>query len=148
MEPVDKEESPAPATPDAAPSCETIISDSAVKGFADVGWTFEQEPFAIGDLELTTGVLCFWADYSVASDHGQLFGWSTITADQSSKAQRTLLSEGWKREDGSEGVYITENPDFSMGTDENGYGMTYLFGDGWVEVADTKQSLAMISWAG
>jgi hypothetical protein len=33
-----------------------------------------------------------------------------------------------------------------MGTDEDGYGMTYLFGDGWVTLSDTKQGLLLVTW--
>ncbi|MFJ4224879.1 hypothetical protein [Microbacterium sp. NPDC089695] len=134
--------------PAAQPTCDTIVSAGTVQALTDAGWTSEEKEFVIGDVTLPDGLLCFWADYSVASDHGQLYGWSAITADQAADAQSSLLSSGWTREDGADGIYITENPDFSMGTDDDGYGMTYLFGDGWVEVADTRQSLLLIEWQG
>lgn len=35
-----------------------------------------------------------------------------------------------------------------METDGEGYGMTYLFGDGWVKVADTKQGLVLVEGNG
>ncbi|WP_431073061.1 hypothetical protein [Microbacterium phyllosphaerae] len=129
-------------------TCDTIVSAGTVQALTDAGWTFEEKEFVIGDVTLSEGLLCFWADYTVASDHGQLYGWSEISADDAAQAQSSLLSQGWTREDGSDGIYITENPQFSMGTDEDGYGMTYLFGDGWVKFADTRQGLILIEWAG
>ncbi|WP_449408114.1 hypothetical protein [Microbacterium maritypicum] len=142
---------PTPTTePDAgaAPTCDTIVSPGTVQALTDAGWTFEEKEFVIGDVTMTDGLLCFWADYSVASDHGQLYGWSALTPDEAGRAQSSLLASGWTREDGADGIYITENPDFSMGTDDDGYGMTYLFGDGWVKFADTRQGLILIDWQG
>nr|WP_236571180.1 hypothetical protein [Microbacterium hydrocarbonoxydans] len=125
-----------------------MISEGTVEALTDLGWTFEEKDFVIGDVTMSDGLLCFWADYSVASDHGQLYGWSEITPEDAARAQSSLLSQGWTRDDGPEGIYITEDPQFSMGTDEAGYGMTYLFGDGWVKVADTREGLILIDWAG
>lgn len=136
-----------PETP-AVPTCDTIVSAGTVQALTDAGWTFEEKEFVIGGVELPDGLLCFWADYTVASDHGQLYGWSEISAEDAATAQSSLLGEGWTREDGTDGTYITENPQFAMGTDDDGYGMTYLFGDGWVEFADTRQGLILIDWAG
>lgn len=138
----------APTTPPAEISCESMISAGTVDALSDAGWTSEPKEFVIGDVELTEGLLCFWADYSVGSDHGQLYGWSPITADEEGKAQASLTAGGWRREDAPEGIYFTEDPQYSMGTDDDGYGMTYLFGDGWVKLADTKQGLVLIEWTG
>lgn len=140
--------SPVPTESDAPLTCESMISTGTVQALTDAGWTARPTAFVIGDVELTAGMLCFWADYSVGSDHGQLYGWSEITADEAAKAQSTLIAAGWSREDGPAGTYLTEDPKYSMGTDDEGYGMTYLFGDGWVKLADTKQSLLLIEWAG
>ena len=136
-----------PVTP-AAPTCDTIVSEGTVQALTDAGWTFEEKEFVIGGVTLDEGLLCFWADYTVASDHGQLYGWSDISAEDATAAQSSLISEGWTREDGADGIYITENPQYAMGTDDDGYGMTYLFGDGWVKFADTRQGLILIDWAG
>jgi hypothetical protein len=138
----------APAAPPVEPTCETIVSTGTVQVLTDAGWTFEEKDFVIGDVTLSDGLLCFWADYEVASDHGQLYGWSEISPADATRAQSSLLAEGWTREDGPEGIYLTENPQFAMGVDEDGYGMTYLFGDGWVKFADTRQGLLLIGWAG
>lgn len=138
---------PPPATP-TAPTCDTIVSAGTVKLLTDAGWTFQEKEFVVGGVPLPDGLLCFWADYTVASDHGQLYGWSPISAEDATEAQSSLLAAGWTREDGDDGIYITENPQYSMGTDTEGYGMTYLFGDGWVKFADTRQSLILIEWAG
>ncbi len=141
-------DTPAPAATSGTPTCETIISVGTVKALTDAGWTAEKRDFTIGDITLNEGLLCLWADYTVVSDHGQLYGWSPITADEASKAQTWLLAQGWIREDGDDGSYFTEDPQFSLGTDEEGYGMTYFFGDGWVKLSDTKQGLILIDWAG
>lgn len=140
--------SPEPAESDDPLTCETMISKGTVEALTDAGWTAKATEFRIGEVELTAGLLCFWGDYTVGSDHGQLYGWSEITADDARKAQATLLDGGWTREDGPAGTYFTEDPQYSMGTDDEGYGMTYLFNDGWVKLADTKQSLLLIGWAG
>ncbi|MGW9156306.1 hypothetical protein [Microbacterium sp. NPDC055665] len=129
-------------------TCESMISEGTVSAFTDMGWTAQPKEFVVGGEELTDGLLCFWADYSVASDHGQLYGWSALSTEDAAQAQAGLLAEGWKREDGSDGVYFTEDPRYAMGLDEDGYGMTYLFGDGWVRFADTRQGLILIEWTG
>lgn len=137
-----------PETPSAEPACDTIVSAGTVKALTDAGWSPREKEFVIGDVTLAEGLLCFWADYSIASDHGQLYGWSAISSEDAAKARSGLLSSGWRHEDGPDGAYITEDPQYSMGTDEDGYGMTYLFGDGWVKFADTRQSLILIEWPG
>jgi hypothetical protein len=139
---------PEPSATPAEISCESMISAGTVDALSDAGWTAEPKEFVIGDVELTEGMLCFWGDYSVGSDHGQLYGWSPITAENAAKAQTALVAGGWRREEGPSGVYFTEDPQYSMGTDDDGYGMTYLFGDGWVKLADTKQGLVLIEWTG
>ena len=139
---------PTPEATKAAPTCETLISPGTVEALTEAGWTAGVKEFYVGGVPLTDGLLCFWADYTVASDHGQLFGWSEISAPDAAQAQAALLADGWQREDGPEGVYITEDARHALGADDDGYGMTYLFGDGWVKFADTKQSLILIEWAG
>lgn len=129
------------------PTCEAIVSEGTVAGLTDAGWTAERKDFVIGDVTLPDGMLCFWADYSQASDHGQLYGWSEITSADAELAQASLVDAGWTREDAPEGSYFTENPDFALNVDDEGYGMTYLFGDGWVKLADTKQGLILVDWA-
>lgn len=143
------------ATPDPEPTsaaltCESMISSGTVAALTEAGWTAETKDFVIGDTTIPEdeGLLCFWGDYAVASDHGQLYGWAELSAGAASDAQTSLLAAGWHREDGPEGVYITEDPQYAMGTDDDGYGMTYLFGDGWVKLADTKQGLLLIEGAG
>ncbi|WP_067198837.1 hypothetical protein [Microbacterium sp. XT11] len=139
---------PTPSATAAAATCESIISPGTVKALTDVGWSAEEREFTIGDLVLKDGLLCLWADYSVVSDHGQLYGWSPIEDEDAAQAQSWLLSQGWIREDGDDGTYITEDPQFSLGTDDDGYGMTYLFGDGWVKLSDTRQGLILIDGDG
>lgn len=137
-----------PVSASRKPTCETLVSAGTVKGLTEAGWTFREKEFVIGNIPLPEGLLCFWADYEMASDHGQLFGWAELDESTSAKAQASLLADGWRREDSAEGMYITENPEFSMNVDDEGYGMTYLFGDGWVKLADTKQFLVLIEWNG
>ena len=129
------------------PTCETIISDDVVADFESVGWTARADPFYLGAREVPEGLQCMWADFAgQAGDHVQIFGWAPITEDDAADSQADLVSQGWVREEGDEGVYVTQNPEMTIAPDENGYGMTYLFGDGWVIVADTKQGLVLIEW--
>ncbi|SDR72937.1 hypothetical protein [Microbacterium paraoxydans] len=125
-------------------TCESMISEGTVAALTDAGWTAEPREFRVGDVELTQGLLCFWADFSVPSDHGQMYGWSPLSIEEAERAQAGLEEEGWRSEEDAQGTYVTEDPQFAMSTDEDGYGMTYLFGDGWVKVADTKQGLLLI----
>ncbi|MFT4258429.1 hypothetical protein [Microbacterium sp.] len=140
-------EEPDEAAP-AAPTCESIVTEGTVAALTEAGWTPRRKDFVIGDVALPEGILCFWADYSVATDHGQMYGWAPISAADAGAAQSSLLASGWLREDGPDGVYLTEDPRFSLGVDEDGYGMTYLFGDGWVKLADTREGLILVDWAG
>ena len=138
-------ESEAPEAGD--PTCETIIPESTVADFASVGWTASAAPFYLGDLEIADGLQCVWADFAgPAGDHLQLFGWAPIQDKDAAAAQESLIGQGWIREDAADGVYITENPETTIATDEQGYGMTYLFTPGAVKLADTKQGLILIDW--
>lgn len=135
---------PEPASTD-EPTCETLIGSDVIADFESLGWSSRAEPFYIGSLEVTDGLHCVWADFEgPAGDHGQMFGWARIPASDASEAQDELVEQGWIREDAPEGVYITESPDTTITVDDEGYGMTYLFGDGWVMLADTKQGLLLI----
>jgi glucose/arabinose dehydrogenase len=137
-------------TPDAGtaePTCETIILSSTAADFRSIGWKAQSEPFRVGATEVAGGILCKWSDGSATAAGVQMFGWAPIDATTADKAERDLVASGWKREDGANGdVYVTENPDWLGGRGVDGYGITYLFGDGFVKVADTKQSLVLIDW--
>lgn len=128
----------------AAVTCETLISPSMVSELEDAGWTSQQEVFRIGALELPDGIQCVWGDFTIVDDQLMLFGWAPIADDVSETAQQRLISEGWISEESADGRYVTENPETAISVDDEGYGITYLFGDGWVTVADTKQDLLLI----
>lgn len=134
------------AGPIAAPACDELVSESAVSTYEEYGWTSQQDVFRVGSLELDDGVICRWADFTTASDQIQMFGWAPITESDAASARDELLDSGWIEIEGtaSSSVLITENPDYAISLDEEGYGQTYEFGDGWVTFADTKQSLLMI----
>jgi hypothetical protein len=132
------------ATAAGEPTCESILPADTVADFEEIGWTAQEKPFYAGAVELADGLQCTWGDYSVATDHVQIFGFARATDTESTTAQEELLSSGWTREDSADGIYITESPDTAIATDEDGYGITYLFGDGWVTIADTKQGLLLI----
>ena len=89
-----------------------------------------------------------WADFSTASDHGQMYGWGSLDERASATAQSNLKRDGWLRSTEGDLVYFTEDPAYAIATDEDGFGMTYEFGDGWVKFADTKQGLLLIDWKG
>lgn len=128
----------------ADPTCDTLIPAATVADFESVGWTSISEAFRVGSVELSEGIQCVWGDFTTASDQLQMFGWAPISATEARSVQDELVSGGWRREDAPEGVYITEPTETTIATDDEGYGLTYLFGDGWVMFADTKQSLLLI----
>lgn len=127
-------------------TCETLVPQAVVDNFASVGWSAQEEPFRVGGTEIEGGLLCTWADFeSETNGELQFFGWAPIPPNQAESVQDNLLSQGWIREDGADGVFITESADTVIAPDDDGYGVTYLFGDGWVEIADTKQGLLLIT---
>ena len=136
----------ASAAPTADPTCETIIPASTVEDFDSVGWTVRAEPFRIGATELDAGVQCIWGDFTTATDHVQIYGWAPISAADATDAQDEMVAIGWRKEETPEGTIITESADTTVATDAEGYGLTYLFGDGWVKYADTKQGLLLVIW--
>jgi hypothetical protein len=143
--------SPTPSTteeaePAAEPQCDTIIPAATVADFESVGWTVRAEPFRAGDVEISEGVQCIWGDFSTATDHVQIYGWAPITAEQTADIRAQLVALGWRVEQSPDGVIVTESADTTVATDAEGYGLTYLFGDGWVKYADTKQGLLLVVW--
>ena len=134
------------AAPVGDPTCETIIPAATVEDFDSVGWTARAETFRIGELEIPEGVQCVWGDFTTATDHVQIYGWAPISADDAVDAQNALVAQGWSREETPEGLIVTESAETTVATDDQGYGLTYLFGDGWVKYADTKQGLLLVTW--
>lgn len=142
-QPQDEQQTPEPV---ADPTCETIIPAEVVDQFESVGWSAEPEEFRIGATVVPEGIQCVWGDYSVATDHVQIFGWAPLDAETAATLQAELETQGWIREEQDGAVFLTEDPAYAIATDDQGYGMTYGFGDGWVTLADTKQSLVLVSW--
>lgn len=149
-------ESPTP-TPDTAagdapaadPTCDTIISQTTVDQFASLSVTFEQEEMRIAGEPVDGGIQCMWANFEgPATDHVIIFGWAPMSEKDAIVAEDALETEGWIRDETDEGTYLSENPDIVLSPDDDGFGMTYLFGDGWVKLADTKQGLLLVDWAG
>lgn len=135
-------------TPGADPACDTIITTGTVDALSSQGWTSKQQELRIGETLVEGGLLCMWADFSTASDHGQMYGWGPLDSRTSTTAQSNLKRDGWLRSTEGDLVYFTEDPAYAIATDEDGFGMTYEFGDGWVKFADTKQGLLLIDWRG
>ncbi len=133
---------------DADPTCETIITSGTVDALTSQGWSSKREELRIGETLVEDGLLCMWADFSTASDHGQMYGWGALDERASATAQSNLKRDGWLRSTEGDLVYFTEDPAYAIATDEDGFGMTYEFGDGWVKFADTKQGLLLIDWKG
>lgn len=152
--PIDPSASPDPqeTEPVTAPedvTCENLIGEDLVTELTDQGWNAREDPFFIGDLELPDGIACTWGDFeSSAGDDLLLFAWSPISAEEATAARAGLTAEGWLTEEGSAGTYVTEDPSTAIAVDADGYGMTYLFGDGWVTLSDTKQGLVLIQRPG
>lgn len=135
---------PADDEPSAPPTCETLLTPAMIRGFTSLGWSAQSDPFILGDNEID-GLLCKWADYEAPnSNEVQIYGWGRLDADEAADAQELLVAQGWRLEEVAEGTLVSEDPAFAVIVDENGYGMSYLFGDGWVIVADTRQNLVLI----
>ena len=139
------EPSPTPTSAPTEVSCESIISTDTAAQLAAQGWTAKESPLVVGTTTVSDGLSCMWADFAVPSGALLIFGWGPIDDADAVAAQNELLAQGWMREEGTEGTYITEDPMQAPTTDVDGYGMTYLFGDGWGTVADTKQGLLLIN---
>ncbi|WP_345750798.1 hypothetical protein [Microbacterium rhizophilus] len=131
-----------PAAPDAEPTCETIVPATLVADFEEYGLQAMEEPFAFGDPATTTipdGIMCTWGNPEVATDHGvQLFGWAPLDAAGQKKWTAFLAEQGWTRSEGEGLIYLSD-------PFEGVEGMTYAFGDGFVVLADTKQSVALVT---
>lgn len=131
-----------PALPD--PTCENIIREASFTELESQGWQYEQEPFLIGDDEIEGGVSCIWTNAAEPGGNILQFGWAPLTAADETEAQDALEAQGWIREEAADGVYLTEDPAFALNIDADGYGVTYFFGEGYVQVADVKQGLVII----
>lgn len=137
-----QETASAPALPD--PTCENIIREASLTELQAQGWQYQEEPFTIGDEQIDGGVLCTWTNAAELGGNVVQFGWAPLTAEQTTTTERSLERQGWIREEGSDGTYLTEDPAFALNIDADGYGMTYFFGEGYVQVADVKQGLVII----
>lgn len=147
------EETPAPEETAPAPepvtaTCDELITPDLVAELEGQDWTFKEEPLTIGDVAPADGIHCTWGDFSVATGNVLILAWAPLTAEESETAQAELESTGWIREDGDGTVYYTEDPAQALTTDDDGYGMTYQFGDDWVTLSDTKQGLLLIERPG
>lgn len=134
-----------PDVADAAPDCENIIAPSTIEALDSEGWTYQEREFRLGADLIEGGFECVWGDYSVPSDHVQVFGWAPLDTQAATDAQDALLGEGWLRTDSDGHVYVTEDPANSLAVDEDGFGWSYEFGEGWVTVSDTRQGLQLIT---
>jgi len=129
----------------AEPTCDTIIPKSTADDFRSLGWSVSVEPFRIGATEIDGGIQCKWGDQRITTDRVQVFGWAPIDETTAAEAESDLVASGWRRVEGTTGTYVTENASWVGGRgDSDGYGITYLFGDGWVKLADTRQSLFLV----
>lgn len=120
--------------------------ESTVADFESLGWSAREDIMRVGSLKLTGSVLCTWGDFSVATDHVQIFGWAPATGAEASEVRTELIAQGWIVVDDDSGDYVTESADTAIATDDDGFGMTYLFEDDGIKLADTKQGLLLIEW--
>lgn len=131
-----------PTLPD--PTCENILSGAGFTELEAAGWEYASGPFPLGEAELDGGVSCTWTNPAEPGGNILTFGWAPITVDEATTAQQQLEAEGWIVETEGDEVYVTEDPAFALTVDEDGYGVTYLFGEGFVQLADVKQGLLVI----
>ncbi|WP_040165088.1 DUF3558 domain-containing protein [Microbacterium gorillae] len=132
----------------ASPTCDTLISDSLDAQLREQGWTFQEAPMYIDTTEVKGGLVCNWGNYSApTNDNVQMWGWATIDSATAATLEKALEGQRWERIEGDHGeLFYTQPKDTITIKDEDGYGMTYQFGDGWLKFADTKQGLLLIAW--
>ncbi|MBA8817385.1 hypothetical protein FHX48_002484 [Microbacterium halimionae] len=128
------------------PTCTTILPEATVADFESVGWSAREDLMRVGTLQLAGSVMCTWGDFSVATDHVQVFGWAPTTGAEASEARSELIEQGWVVVNDDSGNFVTENPETAIATDDDGFGMTYWFTDDGIKLADTKQGLLLIEW--
>jgi len=124
-------------------TCENMIPAATVTAYQKAHWTATPGPLYVGDTRVDKGLQCTWGGRS--GEGGEIFGRGPIDATTAKDAERQLVAQGWRRIDSPEGVYITAGQDMILNPDDQGYGMTYLFSDGWVKVASTKQGILLIA---
>lgn len=130
-------------------TCESLLPDAVLAAFAATEWLPEEELFRVGSIEIEEGTWCKWGDHSASgAAQVQIYGWAPLAEADALQAQRELVDQGWVREEIAAGVIVTEDPSTAVWTDDQGYGTTYLFGDGWVKVSDTRQGLLVIHTPG
>ena len=129
--------------PAVAPTCEQLAEPALLDWLHDGGYTPTASTFVIGDLSLEPGVRCLWAIPDVGTDSIVLHAWGEISDQDAPTAIASLADKGWVTERGDIGTYVTD-PGGGPQQDAEGYVTTYLFGDGWVTLADVKAGLAEI----
>ncbi|WP_203138203.1 hypothetical protein [Microbacterium sp. JZ31] len=131
------------ADPNAEPTCETILPESLVAEFENLGLAAIEEPFSFGDPQTTSlpeGLMCTWGSPEVATDHGvQLYGWAPMDAAGTEKWTAFLVDQGWTRTEGDGYVYLSD-------PFEGVEGVTYAFGADHVILADTKDGVTLVDW--
>ncbi|MFK4789985.1 hypothetical protein [Microbacterium sp. ZW T5_56] len=141
---------PGSSEPPAEPvelTCESMLSAGLVAGYAAQGWTAVSNPLYIGSTLIPDGMSCTWGNHAgEGNDIAQVFGYGTLTPELATQAQADLAAQGWTTEEDPSGVLVTEPRDGALITDADGYGMSYLFGEGWVRLADTREALILVVW--
>ncbi len=130
--------------PSIAPTCENIIRSLWSTTSRASGGHRRRISSASARRRSTAASSASGATRAIASDRVQIFGWAPIDDSTAAQAVSDLTAAGWKVEKDSDGTYVTENPDWLNGRGVDGYGLTYLFGDGFVKFADTRQSLLLV----
>ena len=125
-------------------TCESLVTPDTLDELTAQGWEVKEEPFVVDDITLAAGMQCTWGDFSTANGNLLLFGWAPVTDDEADAMQDALTADGWRTEEDPEGLVVTAPEGEGLTFDDEGYGQTYRFGDGWVTVADTKQNLLLI----
>lgn len=125
-------------------TCDDIVDTDTLAQLNEQGWTYEQTQLEIAGTTIPDGISCMWADFTVPSGDLLIFEWGPVTAEQAETITAALVAAGGTVIPDAEGDYVTEDPEQSLVTDENGYGFTYQFGDGWVAGGDTMQTLLLV----
>ncbi|WEG07451.1 hypothetical protein PU630_09245 [Microbacterium horticulturae] len=121
------------------PTCEAILPAETVSAFTDAGWTSRQDPFYVGNTELSDGLQCIWGNPEVASDDVQVYGWAPLSGDEAQQVTDELTAQGWVESEENGAKYFVAPDDAPMG-------MAYRIAGDELTVSDTKQGLLLIEW--
>jgi hypothetical protein len=151
VSPTPTEALPGP-TPDASPTaggavtCDSMIVSDTLAEFKTKGWTAKQTPFTFEtqppSAPIGGGLICTWANFRSPRQPDRV----RLGTHQLGRCRNGVRAAREEAGAAKRRVRLLHHAGSVrvITVDDKGYGMTYLFGDGWVAVSDTKQNLLLM----